>query len=106
MPGGANVVIMKKPSRTSAEASDDLRPEYRFDYATARPNPYAARLKGQAVAVVLDPEVAAAFPTAESVNKALRSVMGLVPRRSTGRASKGASGRSNNRTRSAKARRR
>lgn len=98
---------MKKPSRTSAEVSDDLRPEYRFDYTTARP--YAARLKGQAVAVVLEPEVAAAFPTSESVNKALRPVMGLVPRRSTVRTSRKASVRSNNRlqrTRSPKASRR
>ena len=79
---------MKKPSKANAEVSDDLRPEYRFDYATARRNPYARRLRGHVVAVILDPEVAAAFPTSESVNKALRSVMGVVPRRSTRRLSK------------------
>jgi hypothetical protein len=71
---------MKKPSRYDSVASDDLRPEYRFDYSKARPNPYAARLKGKAVAVVLDAEIAAAFPTSESVNTALRAVM--VQRRS------------------------
>ena len=100
---------MKKRSRGSTEASDDLQPEYRFDYSTARPNPYAARLKGQAVVVVLDPEVAAAFPTSESVNKALRAVMGLVPRRSMGRALMSASpktARPSPRTSSARARRR
>jgi hypothetical protein len=63
---------MRKPSRTLSEGSDDLRPEYRFNYSKARPNPYAARLKGKAVAVVLDEEVAAAFPTSQSVNTALR----------------------------------
>ena len=71
---------MRKPSRIDSADSDNLRPEYRFDYAKARPNPYAARLKGKAVAVLLDAEVAAAFPTSESVNTALRAVM--VQRRS------------------------
>jgi hypothetical protein len=94
---------MRKPSKTVSEGSDDLRPEYRFDYSKARPNPYAARLKGKAVAVVLDAEVAAAFPTSESVNTALRAVM--VRRRSKHRLS-AASRRSNNqlqRTRPAQA---
>jgi hypothetical protein len=71
---------MRKPTRAASEGSDELRPEYRFDYSKARPNPYAARLKGKAVAVVLDAELAAAFPTSESVNSALRAV--LVQRRS------------------------
>ena len=74
---------MRKPSRAVSEGSDELRPEYRFDYSKARPNPYAARLKDKAVAVVLDAEVAAAFPTSESVNTALRTVM--VQRRSKGK---------------------
>ena len=74
---------MRKPSRAVSERFDELRPEYRFDYSKARPNPYAARLKGKVVAVVLDAEVAAAFPTSESVNTALRAVM--VERRSTGK---------------------
>ena len=83
---------MRKPRRTVSKDSDDLRPEYRFDYSKARPNPYAARLKGKAVAVVLDAEVAAAFPTSESVNAALRAV--IVERRSK---RKLAARRSNNR---------
>jgi len=84
---------MRKPSRALSEGSDDLRPEYRFDYSKARPNPYAARLKGKAVAVVLDAEVAVAFPTSQSVNTALRAVM--VARRSKRRPG-AASRRSNN----------
>jgi hypothetical protein len=71
---------MRKPSSAVPKGSDDLRPEYRFDYSNARPNPYAAHLEGKAVAVVLDAEVAAAFPTSESVNSALRAV--IVQRRS------------------------
>jgi hypothetical protein len=71
---------MKKRSNGVTDALDELQPEYRFDYSKARPNPYAARLRGMAVAVVLDSEVAAAFPTSESVNSSLRAV--LVERRS------------------------
>jgi hypothetical protein len=73
-------MTMRKPSSAASEGTDQLRPEYRFDYSKARPNPYAARLKGKSVAVVLDAEVAAAFPTSESVNTALRAV--IVQRRS------------------------
>src|SRR2546422_2777159 len=100
---------MKKRSKAILDDSDDLRPEYRFNYATSRPNPYAALLKGRAIAVVLDPEVAAVFPTSESVNTALRTVMGAVPRRSARTRPRRARRRSNSRlerTTSAKARRR
>jgi hypothetical protein len=85
---------MRKSSSAGSDGSDELRPEYRFDYSKARPNPYAARLKGKVVAVVLDADVAVAFPTSESVNTALRAV--IVERRSK---SRGASRRSSNRTR-------
>lgn len=76
---------MKKASGKKRDSTDDLRAEYDFDYRKARPNPYAARLKGRAVAVVLDPDVAEAFPTSESVNTVLRSVVAAVPRRSKAR---------------------
>ena len=76
---------MKKASSKKRDSTDDLRAEYDFDYRKARPNPYAARLKGRAVAVVLDPDVAEAFPTSESVNTVLRSVVAAVPRRSKAR---------------------
>jgi hypothetical protein len=79
---------MRKQSSPVSSALDELQPEYRFDYSKARPNPYAARLKGKAVAVVLDSEVAAAFPTSESVNSALRAV--LVQRRSKRKRSRAA----------------
>jgi len=71
---------MKKKS-DAKPLVDELRREYRFDYSKARPNPYARRMQTASVAVLLDPEVAAVFPTSESVNKALRSV--IVRRRST-----------------------
>jgi len=74
---------MKKARRATRKPSDELRPEYDFDYSKAKPNPYAARLKGRTVAVVLEPDVAAAFPTSQSVNRTLRSVVWAVPRRSS-----------------------
>lgn len=59
---------------------DHMRPEYDFDYSKARPNPYAARLKGDVVMVVLAPDVAPFFPTSESVNAALRAVIAVAGR--------------------------
>jgi hypothetical protein len=53
--------------------------EYQLDWCKAKPNPYAARLK-DTVAVVLAPDVAEVFPTSESVNTLLRSVIAAVPR--------------------------
>ena len=72
---------MKQAKRSRPSEAEDMRPEYDFDYSKARPNPYAARLKDR-VAVVLDPDVAAVFPTSEAVNTLLRSVVAAVPRRS------------------------
>jgi hypothetical protein len=89
-PPGESVETMKKAGRKKRDASDELRPEYDFDYSNAKPNPYAARLKGRAVAVVLDPDVAEVFPTSESVNTLLRSVVAAVPRRSKARKSSAA----------------
>ena len=69
--------MKKMPTRSEA---DELRPEYDFDYSKARPNPYAARLKGHSVAVLLAPDVAPSFPTADSVNDILRAVINAVAR--------------------------
>ena len=72
---------MKRASKAVRDSSDELRPEYVFDYTKAKANPYAARLKGRTVAVVLEPDVAAAFPSSKAVNSQLRAVA-AVPRRS------------------------
>ena len=69
---------MKKTSR-SRRATTELRPEYEFDYRQARPNRFAARMSGDVVAVVLEPDVAKVFDTSESVNRALRSVLAAIP---------------------------
>ena len=67
---------------------DDMLPEYALDWSKAKPNPYALRLK-DTVAVVLAPDVARAFPTSESVNTVLRSVLAAIPRRAARTPSKG-----------------
>jgi hypothetical protein len=47
------------------------RPEY--DFSRGVRGKYAERFAGGSNVVVLDPDVAAAFPTTESVNAALRA---------------------------------
>jgi hypothetical protein len=56
-----------------------MRSEYQFDYTKARPNRFAAALRGRTTAVVLDPDVASVFESPESVNRLLRSVIAALP---------------------------
>lgn len=60
---------------------DELRDEYVFDYAKAKPNRFAASLTKGGRLVVLDPEVAAAFDGSGAVNAALRTLMQTNPGR-------------------------
>lgn len=67
--------------KTVAEPDpDDLLPEYAFDYAKAKPNRFASSGSRRRVAIVLDEDVAEVFDTTESVNKALRAIIEVVPR--------------------------
>lgn len=62
--------------RKTGAFSDDLRPEYTFDYSKAVRGKYYRRLlKEGANVVVLDPDVAKAFRDSTSVNEALRSLL-------------------------------
>jgi hypothetical protein len=58
-----------------------MQAEYRFDYSLSRPNRFADRMVKETVTVVLEPDVAAVFTTAASVNEFLRSVIAALPRR-------------------------
>ena len=63
---------MSKSSRTT----DDLLPEY--DFASMKGGvrgKYVARLRKGSNIVVLEPEIAAAFPSDAAVNEALRGVL-------------------------------
>ena len=68
---------MKKTKTSDAadSASDDLRPEYRFDYRKARPNRFAGRVDQERLVVTLDPDVSQVFTTSESVNSVLRALI-------------------------------
>ena len=56
--------------------SDDMRPEYDFDYSKAVRGKYYRRiLKEGANVVMLEPDIAKAFPTSDAVNDALRVVL-------------------------------
>ncbi len=89
---------MKTVGKALPDVADDLRPEYDFDYSKAKKNPYAARLKGRVVAVVLEPDVAAAFPNSKAVNRQLRAVVRAVPRRSRTRIAPTRGGRTRRRS--------
>ena len=72
---------MKKASRKPA---DELRPEYkRSDFGALIRGKYAQRVAEATNVVVLDPQVAQAFPNDRAVNKALRGL--LRDRKSSGR---------------------
>jgi len=62
------------------QASDDLRPEYEFDYRQARPNRFAERGDQERLVVALDPDVSKVFTTPESVNTVLRALIEAMPK--------------------------
>lgn len=65
--------------KASSKKRDELRPEYkRSDFGKMVRGKYAARITVATNVVVLDPEVAEAFPNDEAVNDALRSLLNLA----------------------------
>jgi hypothetical protein len=59
--------------------SDELRTEYRRqDFGTMVRGKYAARMRESSNIIVLDPDVAEAFPNAEVVNQTLRRLLELA----------------------------
>ena len=81
---------MKKGSRKGA---DELRPEYqRSNFGNLVRGKYAARVAAETNVVVLEPELAEAFPNDKAVNAALRGLLDVaattarLTRRSTRRA--------------------
>ncbi|MBN1847184.1 MAG: hypothetical protein JW932_01220 [Deltaproteobacteria bacterium] len=77
------------------DVTEDLRPEYDFDYSKAVRGKYFKRLLEEgANVVVLEPDIAKAFPDSAAVNDALRSLLELT--RSTQRLTKQSNRRSKN----------
>jgi hypothetical protein len=76
----------------SKSISEELRPEYVFDYSKAARGKYFKRLLEEgANVVVLDPEIAKEFTNSAAVNDALRSLLEIT--RSTQRLTKHSTGR-------------
>ena len=74
------------------KTSDELRPEYNFDYSKAVRGKYYKRiLEEGANVVMLEPDVAKAFVDSASVNDALRSLLELT--RTTNRLTSRSKGR-------------
>ncbi len=78
--------------KNNKKSSDELRPEYDFDYSKAVRGKYYRRLldEGSNV-VILDPDISKAFGDSSAVNEALRSLLELT--RSTERLTKRSGGR-------------
>jgi len=67
---------MKKTSiPKKGKGKEGLLREFQFDYSTAKPNRFAAEMPAETIAVVLEPDIAAVFKSAKTVNAALRSVI-------------------------------
>ena len=62
--------------KTKTKPIDELRPEYkRSDFGPLERGKYAVRAATETNVVVLDPEVAEAFPNDKAVNEALRGLL-------------------------------
>lgn len=80
---------MKKTRKPKSVAnSDDLLPEYDFDYSKAKPNRFAGRIDRSHVVVALDPDVAKFFSDSASVNNVLRALITTMPNLSKQQAKK------------------
>ena len=71
---------MKKEQSNGREADridiDEILPEYEF--TRSRRNKHASRFAAGSVVVVLEPDVAAAFPNSGDANEALRALAGII----------------------------
>lgn len=70
------------PADPSDALDDEVRPEYNFDYATARPNRFAKQRLAERT-ITLDPDVARVFTSDEAVNTVLRALITTLPLRAT-----------------------
>jgi len=70
---------MKKTPVPKPRKTAEMAKEYRFDYSKAKPNRFASRMKDAPLVVMIDPDVAKVFSTAEQVNKALRALISAIP---------------------------
>ena len=76
---------MKKTPAIKPRKAAEMSAEYKFDYKKAKPNRFASRMQDGLLVVVVDPDVAKVFTSAEQVNKALRALISAMPNKPTAR---------------------
>lgn len=81
--GEAMKKTSSKRQRSRRPGADDIRPKY--DFSRAVRNQYAARYAAGSAVVVLEPDVAAAFPNSREANDALRALAGIIRKHGVGR---------------------
>jgi hypothetical protein len=67
---------MKKTKKLSPDR-DTMRPEY--DFSGGVRGKYAGRFPRNVITVLLDPDIAAAYPDSKAVNRALRAILDAAP---------------------------
>ncbi len=70
---------MKKTPATKNRKVQEMASEYHFDYRKAKPNRFAVKMKNQPLIVMIEPDLAKVFSSAEKVNKALRALISAMP---------------------------
>ena len=70
---------MNKTPTTKPRKVQEMSPEYSFDYKKAKPNRFAERMKNEPLVVLIEPDIAKVFTSAEQVNKALRALISAIP---------------------------
>ena len=66
--------------RADGADADEILPEY--DFSSASRNKFSSRYAAGSAVVVLDPDVAAAFPISAQANAALRALAGIIQKHS------------------------
>ena len=67
-----------KVGKGKVRVSEELRPEYHFDYTKAKQNRFAVKAKQGPLVVVLDEDIARIFKTPESVRVVLRALISTM----------------------------
>jgi hypothetical protein len=65
-----------KGDGTKLVDADEILPEY--DFSRAARNKFASRYAAGSAVIVLEPDVAAAFPNPAEANEALRALAGII----------------------------
>ena len=74
------VNVKESNMKKQTKRANDMRAEY--DFSSGVRGKYAKRYAKGANVVLLAPDVAKVFPTAEAVNESLRALAGILRRRS------------------------